>query len=95
MHLVSLLELLFDSLQCGQIIASKCQVILISGYYDLDAILGPSPDTMVRGTAREAKIRKGSVQLLVPLPRTLLQAIKRLLETTHKVFLTWAAKPSG
>ena len=79
MHFILLLELLFNSLQCGHIVAGNRQIIHISRNDDLNAIFSPHPDTVVRSTVREAKIREG-VQLLV-LPRTLLQPIKRLLET--------------
>jgi hypothetical protein len=75
-HFKPLLEFTLDALQSRGIITGNGQVINISRHNDLDSILSPNPHTVIRGTARESKIDEGGVQLLIPLPRTLLQPVE-------------------
>jgi len=72
MHLVLLVPLCFNVLESQCVLTGNRQIIHISGNDDLNAVLSPHPDTMIRGTARETERNKGGVQLLIPLPRTLL-----------------------
>jgi hypothetical protein len=84
-HLEASRELSLDAVQPSAIIASQSEIIHIDGHNHSDAISSPDIDRVVAWAAPEPQIRESLIELDIPLPRRLLQAIERLLQATDKV----------
>src|SRR5271155_5664623 len=80
LHIVRLCQFLLDSCHSWFVLTSKRKIIDISRNRHTNAVFSPNPHRVIRSTAREPKHIESRVQLLVPLPRTLLQPVKRLLK---------------